>query len=138
MLVVLLTSFGCNPPPDPTITPLTYVGVWRAGTSKADFKLFELYKDKTIKLFGTKHDLMAPVDLVGDDMTVKPDGKANPEEGGTKYQLHLKRISDKQIEIIDDSGVILGDTTPVTFDKASSDQEEEANSAILSRAMNGG
>ena len=135
--LILLSGLGCKPPDVTAVAP-TYVGVWRAGTTKSDYTLFELYKDKSIKFFGSKHDIMAPADVVGDDITIKPDGKTNPQEVGANFRVHLKRISETKIEITDDSGVFLGVKTPVPFSKITSDQEEETNSAIMTRAMNGG
>lgn len=137
MLSILISGFGCKPP-DVMAVPETYVGIWRAGTSKVDYLVFELFNDKTVKFFGSKHDLLAPVDMKGDSMTVKPDGKSNPEEAGTKYEFSFKRISKYKIEITESSGVFLGVKTPVPFEKISSSEEEETNSQIISRAMSGG
>lgn len=137
LLSILILGIGCKPP-NVTAVPQTYVGIWRAGSSKVDYLVFELFSDKTVKFFGSKNDLIAPVDINGDRMTVKPDGKSNPNLAGAMVELSFMRISKYKIEITDSSGVFLGVKTPVPFEKISSSEEEETNSQIISRAMSGG
>ena len=138
-LSLLLAGVSCKPPDVTAVAP-TYVGIWRAGTTPANYMDFELYKDKTLKFFGAKQNIMVPVELNGDMMTFKSpdDGTVKPEEAGVKHVFNIKRISETKIELTDTDGAILGVTTPVPFEKITSDEAEQTDSQIMKRAMNGG
>ena len=138
-LSLLLAGVGCKPPDVTAVAP-TYVGIWRAGTTPANYMIFELYRDKPLKFFGPKQNTMAPVELNGDVMTFKSpnDGTVKPEEAGVKHVFTIKRISETKIELTDTDGAILGVTTPLQFEKITSDEAEQTDSQIMKRAINGG
>ncbi|MBS1701482.1 MAG: hypothetical protein JST12_07465 [Armatimonadetes bacterium] len=144
-LVVLVLSVvvGCGEPPDLTAVKPTYKGYWRTGTSKDNYMVMEIYQDNSVNLFGTRQDMQAPGDLQGDKLTVDA-GKATMKghnysaDPNAKFPFDLKRVSDKKIEITDESGQVFGVNTPLEFDKMSSDDQDSTNAAIMQRAMNGG
>lgn len=146
-VLVMASIIGCSLPKPPDLTtPVTYVGIWRMGTSKDNYRIFRIYQDKSVSLFGTKHDIATPVDLNGDELlmkgdkaTTKGDGYAvDPKYPTEQYPFHLHRISEKKIEITDASGIFLGSTSPVPFEQITEDMLDQTNSQIMQRAMNGG
>ena len=144
---MLAATFGCSLPKPPNlVTPPTYVGIWRMGSSKNDYRVIRIFQDKSVSIFGTKRDIMAPADLTGDELVVKGD-KATTKSPGyavdpnyptEQYPFHLHRISEKSIEITDASGLFLGTTSPVPFEKIGENELDDTNAQIMQRAMNGG
>lgn len=143
-----LAIVSCGPPPDllADAKKPTYYGTWRAGTSAADYKIIEIFKDNSISFFGTRNNMIAPIDLKGDEMVVKadkattkdPNFTSDPAFPNDRFPFHLKRISDTKIEMTDDSGRFLGVKTPITLEKVTSDEAEQTNAQIMQRASQGG
>ena len=147
LIALLACLIGCSLPKPPDLTtPVTYVGIWRMGTSKDNYRIFRIYQDKSVSLFGTKRDIAAPADLNGDELLLKGDkattkgtGYAvDPNYPAERYPFHLHRVSEKKIEITDTSGLFFGSNSPVPFEQITEDMLDETNSQIMQRAMNGG
>lgn len=79
-------------------------------------------------------------------MTIRGDKATNksakyqgdPAHPDQHFPFTIKKLSDKQLEITDLSGLFFGSTVPMTFDKISDDELEQVNLGIINRAMKGG
>lgn len=147
-LLALATLVSCGPPPDllADAKKPTYFGTWRTGTSGADYKVLDLLRDNSAALFGMKHNVIAPIELTGDEMVLRMDKATSkdpnfvsvPEYPGDKFPFHLKRISETNIEVTDESGLFFGVKTPLAFEKITQDQADQTNAQIMQRSANGG
>ena len=89
---------------------------------------------------------MAPADLNGDELVMKgskattksPGYSVDPNYPTEQYPFHFRRVSETKIEITDASGLFLGTTNPVPFEKINGDTLDETNAQIMQRTMNGG